>query len=332
MGPSTSFSNSVIKSRSVKKAEKSLPQSTRRKKEVIKSLASKFNAKIQLEQKAGRKKNRLSEKENQWVINFLNWANISYTTAGRRDNVYLGKFNKVKKFAQKRYLLWTIRDIMAIINGSKTVQSEAPSDSFVAKFGKKITFRQLYGLLKRHKQYVFNRKIPQWSCLCEICENAVFLANGITKKLFPEGRLLETIHELVDTFSCNDTQDCTGKCEVCSSTKLTCDNFSTSSDSDSMSDDSSDSNEESHSDEDSICYYKWARYDDNKLQRVFFKTSIDKSIHLLNSTIKILKHHIHVKRVQFKYYNDAKANLAKNEILIHVDYSESYENKQQREI
>ena len=65
---------------------------------------------------------------------------------------------------------------------------------------------------------------------------------------------------------------------------------------------------------------------------MFFKTSIDASIHLLNSTIKTLKHHIQVKRVQFKCYNDAKANLAKNEILIHVDYSESYENKQQRKI
>ena len=124
----------------------------------------------------------------------------------------------------------------------------------------------------------------------------------------------------------------TGKCEVCSLTKLTCDNFNTSPEKDSTSDGSSDTNEESCSDGDSICYYKWARCDDNKLQKVLFKTSIDESIHLLNSTVKTLKHHIHVKYVQFKYYNDAKANLAKNEILIHVDYSESYENNQQREI
>ena len=207
------------------------------------------------------------------------------------------------------------------------------SDIFEVKFGKEITFRQLYDLLQRHKQYVFNRKIPQWSCLCEICENAIFLANGINKKLFFECRLPETIRELVAKFSCNDIEDCmTGKREVCSSTKLTCDNFNSSSDSDSTSDDSSDTNEESHCDGDSIRYYKWGRCDDNKLQKVFFKASIDESIHLLNSTIKTLKHHIHVKRVQFKFYNDAKANLAKNEILIHVDYSESYENKQQREI
>ena len=253
LGPSTSFSNLAIKSRPIKKAKKSLPQSPRRKNIVIQGLASKFNVKIQLAEKAGRKKNGLSEEENQYVINFLNRADISDTTPGRRDNVYQGKFNKVKKFFQKRYLLWTIRDIMDIINGSKTVQSDVPSDSFEAKFGKKVTFRQLYDLLKRHKQYVFNQKIPQWSCLCEIYENAIFLANGI-KKLLPECRLPETIHELVAKFSCNDTEDCmTGKCEVCSSTKLTCDNLNTLSDSDSMSDYSSDTNEESHSDGDFIC-------------------------------------------------------------------------------
>ena len=37
-------------------------------------------------------------------------------------------------------------------------------------------------------------------------------------------------------------------------------------------------------------------------------------------------------RVQFNYCNNVKSNLAKNEILIHIDYSESYENKQQQEI
>ena len=91
------------------------------------------------------------------------------------------------------------------------------------------------------------KKIPQWSCLCEICENAILLTNGINKNLFPECRLPETIHELVAKFSCSDTEDCmTGKCEVCFSTKLACDNFNTSL-SDSTSVDSSDANEESHS-------------------------------------------------------------------------------------
>ena len=152
---------------------------------MIKSLASKFNVKVKLAQKVGRKKNELTEQENQWLVQFLNRPDISYTTPARKDNVYLGKFDKVKKFAQKRYLLWSIRDIMDLINGPKIVESDSVMDTFELQFGKKLTFRQLYGLFKRNKQYIFNRKIPQWSCLCEIYENAIFLANGLNEKLFP---------------------------------------------------------------------------------------------------------------------------------------------------
>ena len=69
-------------------------------------------------------------------------------------------------------------------------------ETYESKFGKKITFRQLYNMFEKNKQYVFNKKIPQWSCLrFEIYENATFLVNGMNKKLFPECRLPEMINE-----------------------------------------------------------------------------------------------------------------------------------------
>ena len=222
---------------------------------------------------------------------------------------------------------------MDLINGSKIVESDSVMDTFELQFGKKLTFRQQYDLFKRNKQYIFNRKIPQWSCLCEICENAIFLANGLNKKLFPECRLPVTIHELVGKFSCTDDENCmTGKCDKCSSTKFTSDGFNATSDRDLTSPDDASNVEEEGDSEGEISYYEWARCDNNKLQKVLFKKSIEESIHLLNSTIKTLKYHIHVKRVQFNYYKNVKSNVAKNEILIHVDYGENYENKQQREI
>ena len=49
--------------------KKCLPQSPQKKKEVIKSLASKFNMKVKLGQKIGRKNNVLSEQENQRLFN-----------------------------------------------------------------------------------------------------------------------------------------------------------------------------------------------------------------------------------------------------------------------
>ena len=66
-----------------------------------------------------------------------------------------------------------------------------------------------------------------------------------------------------------------GKCSECSSAKLSSDNFNTRSTSDSTSSSNVgdiDGGVEKV-DEDSISYYKWARCEDNKLQKVLFKTS-----------------------------------------------------------
>ena len=63
---------------------------------MIKSLASTFNVKVKLGQNVGRNKNVLREQENQWLIEFLNRPDILTLPPG--DNVYLRKFNKVKKF------------------------------------------------------------------------------------------------------------------------------------------------------------------------------------------------------------------------------------------
>ena len=50
-----SLCNSAVKLRTIKKVEKSIPQSPRKKKEVIKSLAFKFNVKVKFGQQVSRK-------------------------------------------------------------------------------------------------------------------------------------------------------------------------------------------------------------------------------------------------------------------------------------
>ena len=72
-----------------------------------------------------------------------------------------------------------------------------------------------------------------------------------------------------------------------------------------------------------VAFYELAREDTN-LKKMLFKESIDSTIRRFKSTMTTLKHHIHVKRVQFNYYNDVKNNLGKSDLLTHVDYSESY--------
>lgn len=129
------------------------------------------------------------------------------------------------------------------------------------------------------------------------------MANSRNKKLFPKCHLPVSIHGLVATFSCSDTGNCIiGKCGEYSSAKLSNDYFNTRSTSDNDSTSPSDicdvDGEDDNVDANFISYYEWSRSEDNKLQKVLFKTSIDQSIVLLNSAVKILKHlYVHVKRV-----------------------------------
>ena len=125
-------------------------------------------------------------------------------------NVYLGKFQKVKRFALKRYLLWITREVLNILSGSTLLESNS-KDNFHNQFNREIMCRQLYYLLKGNKQYVCNGKISQWPCLCEICKNAVFLVTALNKKLHPECRLSLSVFELVSKFSCDDSID---KCMI----------------------------------------------------------------------------------------------------------------------
>ena len=50
------------------------------------------------------------------------------------------------------------------------------------------------------------------------------------------------------------------------------------------------------------------------------------------SQIKVLKEHTFVKRVQNDAYNKHKAELFDGDLLVHVDFAESYRNNQQNEV
>ena len=53
---------------------------------------------------------------------------------------------------------------------------------------------------------------------------------------------------------------------------------------------------------------------------------------MFKASVTVLKKHIYSKRVQNREYNRIKESLDHGEILVHVDYAESYKNVQQNEI
>ena len=162
--------------------------------------------------KRGRPWKDLNEEEKQWLETFLSRSDVTYTNPGRKDNVYVGKINGERRYKQRLYLLWTLRELLDIANGSGKVDV---SDSFYQKFEKLLTFSQLYDFLKYHKEYCYNQNIPHGSCLCEICENCVLLAKGLNNRLL---RPLPTNpHDLIERFSCNlEEIECVlDRCPIC---------------------------------------------------------------------------------------------------------------------
>ena len=124
-----------------------------------------------------------------------------------------------------------------------------------------------------------------------------------------------------------------GECEKCSSINVSRKDFNIDlvSDSDLENSTTSVSYCDDKDQGATVAFYKWAR-EDTKLKKMLSKESIDSAIRKFKSTITKLKHHMYVKHVQFNYYNNIKNNLGKSDLLVHVEYSESYENKQQHEI
>ena len=92
--------------------------------------------------------------------------------------------------------------------------------SFQQEFGYEISFSRFYEFLRSQKQYIFNKKISQTSCLCEICENVVLLSKGIHDSL--ELQLTSNAYSIVEKYSYNShSKTCMmGECEDCTPDKF----------------------------------------------------------------------------------------------------------------
>ena len=165
----SAFSTKQSRSRSLKKAADHLPESPRKKVEIIQSLASKYQIRIKMHENRGRPRKELSEEKKDWMIEFLSRSDMTYTNPGCLGNVYIGKVDGERKYLPRQYLLWTLKDLLDIINGS-----ELHSSNFVSIFLEKLTFSQLYDFIKSHKQFVYDKNTFYTSCLCDNCKNIAF--------------------------------------------------------------------------------------------------------------------------------------------------------------
>ena len=194
LSTSSLFSSKQILNQSIKKAEKLLPLIPRKKLEVIGSLSKKFKLMIAVtENKGVRKKNELNQKQREWLENVLKRADMTYTTPGRRDTVYVAMDHGKRQYKQKIYLLGKIRDLIALINASRAITNKQYA-SFPETFQQDLSFRQPYEFLKGHKELAWNDQIPQSFCICELCKKTLLLAKGINSSL--RSKILKTnVHD-----------------------------------------------------------------------------------------------------------------------------------------
>ena len=174
------------------------------------------------------------------------------------------------------------------------------------EFGRKLSFRQLYELIKANKQCIYNKNIPHATSLCEICKNAVFFMQGLNKSLPKELNLPLNPHDILEKFSCDsNNQGCmnseSSNCKL--PEKIAKSGAFETND---------------------IKFGEW-RQVHRRVQKVSVSIDVQVVSACFNAHDKTLKRHIHVKRIKHTALKNKKSNLQeKKEILIQVDYGENY--------
>ena len=93
----------------------------------------------------------------------------------------------------------------------------------------------------------------------------------------------------------------------------------------------SDSDSDSDVNDEQVAFYKWEILDKH-VTKVCITVPFDEAVDMFKASVVTLKRHIYSKRAQNRTYNNNKESLDHGEILVHVDYAESYKNVQQNEI
>ena len=56
---------------------------------------------------------------------------MAYVNPGREDNIYIGKLDKERKYLTRQYLLWSLNDLLEILNGTNYLIEDPDSQKFV---------------------------------------------------------------------------------------------------------------------------------------------------------------------------------------------------------
>ena len=281
-----------ILSRAVKRAEKHLPQSPRKRVKVVHKLMLKFSPSTFIPPKRKRQDQALSADVIQEVRSFYETDDISSQAPGKNDFIIIRDAQQKTK-VQKRYLLLTI--------------GEAYQEFKLANPNMKIGKSKFAEMRPSHVS--LRADTPANICLCSYHENIRLILTSITA-------LPNTTSDFIKKIVCDyDNEACMlQSCEECG--KLS----------------KYDHRIQEIMDESSeVTFKQWAKTED-KLARTSMKDSLKNCLELLRSKLTAFLKHVHVKHVQSAHFKKLKEELPSKKALIHIDFSENFTHTIQDEI
>ncbi|XP_041471656.1 uncharacterized protein LOC121421100 [Lytechinus variegatus] len=256
----------------------------------------------------GRKK-ILSPDREEFLLGFMQTPGISYTMPGHRDTVYVGMVDGQRQYKPKHYLLWHVRELTGMLNQTK--DPNALHESFIDKFGSEISFSSVFRFIKSQKHILYQAEIPSVSCLCSKCENFELLVEGI-RTACSNIDIPHSTEDILKLFTCDKgSRTCAyGECNNCPSPCL-----------------------QKLEEVEEVHFYSWETHDGKKYPEKLPKTVTgEEASTLLLEQVAKIKVHMYLKQKQYISYQKTKGDLKENELLIHVDFSENYDNKQKNAI
>ena len=135
---------------------------------------------------------------------------------------------------------------------------------------------------------------------------------------------------IAEWYSCDDqAKDCMlGNCHACQSHGLSETDFITESNLSSNSDCDSDSDSDTGSDV-IIKFYHWHKSESGYLSKMQMTLDMSHALDRWQEVVTNLKRHIFNKRQQHSTYANIRENLMERELLINLDFSENYSNRNQ---
>lgn len=297
--PSKAFRSAASLGKAVSRVSRYLPQSPRKKAEVVRKLA--ISTSLFGPPRGQSNALKIPSKTGQQVQEFYQRDDISRQAPGMKDAI-LVRDGTTKKRVQKRHLTMTVHEAYKCFCHDKP-------DLVIGK----SKFAEL-----RPKHVLLSSQTPTNACLCRYHENINLLLQGLHSKL-PDVFPLKTTDLIVNSVCNPDSEICMfGSCDVCGNllgfersigTKLV-------------------------SDDDEPIEVKWYAWEaiDAKQQKVRKEGLLDECVDVLRAQLPKFLQHDFIKRKQSSIFQSLKSSVDTETGVLQMDFSENYTASYQDEI